>query len=189
MLHPRLWRKSQVLWLTTKKKILKSFRLRVVPHFSSGIVERAKRERARKSPHARKGDTRVGWFSRLASSTIPEEKWGTTRSLKSLVNSAYLLRSAFVVFTRVRSLSHKFTYHMKGIWFGRRLHTCSLSENIHSNKKYAHFRFRIQNPRTREQTRTILFRINASVFKRQVPKISRRTKNKILFTKTYPLGT
>ena len=32
-------------------------RLRVVPHFSSGIVERAKHERAKKSPHARKGDT------------------------------------------------------------------------------------------------------------------------------------
>ena len=32
-------------------------RLRVVPHFSSGIVERAVRERALKSPHARKGDT------------------------------------------------------------------------------------------------------------------------------------
>ena len=32
-------------------------RLRVVPHFSSGIVERAKRKRAWKSPHARKGDT------------------------------------------------------------------------------------------------------------------------------------
>ena len=37
-------------------------RLRVVPHFSSGIVERAKRERAWKSPHARKGDTRVVYF-------------------------------------------------------------------------------------------------------------------------------
>ena len=35
-------------------------RLRVVPHLSSGIVERAKRERAWKSPHARKGDTRRG---------------------------------------------------------------------------------------------------------------------------------
>ena len=33
-------------------------RLRVVPHFYSGIVGRAKRERAWKSPHARKGDTR-----------------------------------------------------------------------------------------------------------------------------------
>ena len=32
-------------------------RLRVVPHFSSGIVERAIRERAWKSTHARKGDT------------------------------------------------------------------------------------------------------------------------------------
>ena len=29
----------------------------IVPHFSSGIVEQAKRERAWKSPHARKGDT------------------------------------------------------------------------------------------------------------------------------------
>ena len=35
-------------------------RLRAVPHFSSGIVERAKRERAWKSTHARKGDTRRG---------------------------------------------------------------------------------------------------------------------------------
>ena len=33
-------------------------RLRVVPHFSSGIVERAKRKRAWKSALARKGDTR-----------------------------------------------------------------------------------------------------------------------------------
>ena len=29
--------------------------LRVVPHFSPGIVERAKRERGLKSPHSRKG--------------------------------------------------------------------------------------------------------------------------------------
>ena len=51
-------------------------------------------ERAWKSPHARKGDTHAGvcvsrflaWGdfharSRFARSTIPEEKWGTTRSL------------------------------------------------------------------------------------------------------------
>ena len=37
-----------------------SSRLRVVPHFSSRIVERAERERAWKSPHARKGDTQRG---------------------------------------------------------------------------------------------------------------------------------
>ena len=41
-----------------------SARLQVVPHFSSGIVERAKRERTWKSPHLRKGNTHVGWFSR-----------------------------------------------------------------------------------------------------------------------------
>ena len=41
--------KSSRLWMS---------RLRVVPHFSSGIVEWAKREHAWKLPHARKGDTR-----------------------------------------------------------------------------------------------------------------------------------
>ena len=68
--------------------ILSEDRLLVVPHFSSGIVERAKRERAWKSPHVRKGDTftvHIGHFharSRFARSTIPEEKLGTTRSLE-----------------------------------------------------------------------------------------------------------
>ena len=73
-------------------------RLRVVPHFSSGIVERAKRERAWKSPHARKGDTRrgerkmrdphfslspprvafsrVGWFSRALAFCSLYYPWG-----------------------------------------------------------------------------------------------------------------
>ena len=46
--------------ITTKWPLSPYNRLRVVPHFSSGIVERAKRERAWKSPHARKGDTRQG---------------------------------------------------------------------------------------------------------------------------------
>ena len=83
---------------TYKVKVYCS-RLRVVPHFFSGIVERAKRERAWKSPHARKRDTRRGerkmsvacrLFSRgviftrarvsLALLSL-EEKWGTTRSL------------------------------------------------------------------------------------------------------------
>ena len=73
-------------------------RLRQVPHFSSGRVEWAKRERAWKSPHARKGDAcRVSPFlawgdfharSRFAHSTIPEEKWGTTRSLE-FIGSIY----------------------------------------------------------------------------------------------------
>ena len=64
------------------------FRLRVVPRLSSRIVERAKRKRVWKSPHARKGDTRRGLASgafharsRFARSTITEEKWGTTRLL------------------------------------------------------------------------------------------------------------
>ena len=50
------------------------------PHFSSGIVERAKRERAWKSSLASKA-RRGAWSdfyarSRLARSTYPEEKWG-----------------------------------------------------------------------------------------------------------------
>ena len=49
----------RISWELKTKNTLKT-RLRVVPHFSSGIVERAKRERAWKSPHARKGDTRRG---------------------------------------------------------------------------------------------------------------------------------
>ena len=80
-----------------------------VPHFPSEIVEPAKREHAWKSPHARKGKTRRGDFflsprrvspflawgdfharSRFTRSTIPEEKWGTTRSL---VKTAYSLGS------------------------------------------------------------------------------------------------
>ena len=86
-----------------------TFRLRVVPHFSSGIVEGAKRERAWKSPHARKGDTRrhaatrapfLAWGdfharSRFARSTIPEEKWGTTRSLNNLRFSWHLMITRF----------------------------------------------------------------------------------------------
>ena len=93
-------------------------RLRVFPHFSSGILERAKRERAWKSPHARKGDTRRGerkmrdpsfshflffslpaacpLFSRgviftpasVSLAVLSEEKWGTTRSLV-LLNRVY----------------------------------------------------------------------------------------------------
>ena len=68
----------------SKTSLLKlPVRLRVVPHFSSGIVERAKRERAWKSPYARKG----GDFharSRFARSTILEGKWGTTPSLSTM---------------------------------------------------------------------------------------------------------
>ena len=81
-------------------------RLQVVPHFSSRIVERAKRERAWKSPHARKGDT--------PRSTIPEEKWGTTRSLISkytllslLFASKLLCKNTRGKFARLRSLRFK----------------------------------------------------------------------------------
>ena len=54
------------------------------PIFPSKIVERATSERAWKSPHARKVRHGRGEFhvrSRFARSTIPEDKWGTTRSL------------------------------------------------------------------------------------------------------------
>ena len=65
-------------------------RLRVVPHFSSGIVEQAKRERARNSPYARKGDTRRG-----------ERKMRDYRQFFSLPATCRLF-SRGVIFTRVR---------------------------------------------------------------------------------------
>ena len=70
----------------------KTIRLRVVPHFSSGMVERVKRERASNNTSREKGErgwafSRVGWVSRarsrFARSTIPEDKWGTTCSLET----------------------------------------------------------------------------------------------------------
>ena len=72
-----------LLWFTTKNHHI-YIRLRVVPHFSSGIVERAKRERAWKSPRRVSPFLAWGDFharSRFARSTISEEIWGTTRSL------------------------------------------------------------------------------------------------------------
>ena len=65
-------------------------RLRVVPHFSSGIVEREKRRHAagrekndlpprRVWPFLAWGDFHAR--SRFVRSTLPEEKWGTTLSL------------------------------------------------------------------------------------------------------------
>ena len=65
----------------------RSRRLRVVSHFSSGIVERGKSERAFSRDLFHSLALRLlawGDFharSRFARSTIPEEKWGTTRSL------------------------------------------------------------------------------------------------------------
>ena len=57
-LAPVLSKKSEKMHLA--HTFCSSTRLREVPHFSSGIVERAKREHAWKSPHARKGETRWG---------------------------------------------------------------------------------------------------------------------------------
>ena len=61
-----------------------SGRLRVVSHFSSGIVERAKITPREKGDTQRDAFLAWGDFharSRFARSAIPEEKWGTTRSL------------------------------------------------------------------------------------------------------------
>ena len=55
--------------------ICHSPRLRVVPYFFSGIIKQAKRERAWKSPHARKA-TRVGWFSRALAFRSLYYPWG-----------------------------------------------------------------------------------------------------------------
>ena len=56
------WRYYISNYFESRKALI---RLQVVPHFSSGIVERAKHECAWKSPHARKarsGGEREKWF-------------------------------------------------------------------------------------------------------------------------------
>ena len=85
----------------TNPKECHTTRLRVVPHFSSGLVEGTKRECAWKSPHARNfhlSSPRLAFLAwgdfhmrlRFARSTIPEEKWGllvvyyTTRAPRNL---------------------------------------------------------------------------------------------------------
>ena len=105
------WEGERVAYINRQMlTFLLQLRVQVVPHFSWGIVGQAKRERAWKLPRARKGDTRRGerkmrdcrhflspwrvppflaWGdfhgrSRFARFTIPEEKWGTTRSLLQL---------------------------------------------------------------------------------------------------------
>ena len=71
----------------TNPKECHTTRLRVVPHFSSGLVEPAIRACAWKSPHARNfslSPPRLAFLTwgdfherlRFARSTIPEEKWG-----------------------------------------------------------------------------------------------------------------
>ena len=87
---------TRIRILTRKNNLSFNRRLRVVPHFSEGIVERAKRKRAwkitprEKRRHFFLSPRRVSPFlawvdfharSRFVRSTIPEEKWGTTRSL------------------------------------------------------------------------------------------------------------
>ena len=68
-----------------------SARLQVVPHFSSGIVERAKCECAWKSPHMRKGNTRRG-----------ERKMRDPHFFSLLVMCRLFLRG--VIFTRANIL-------------------------------------------------------------------------------------
>ena len=64
----------------------RAVRPRVVPNFSSGMLERAQRERAWKSPHAACRLFSRGWFSSalaLRSLYYPWGKMGTTRCQQS----------------------------------------------------------------------------------------------------------
>ena len=83
------------------------------PHFSSGIVEGAKRERAGKLPHARKplsppplaflewGDFHAR--SRFARSTIPEEKWGLLVVYVKLQNLSWWERTPRALLQSMKS--------------------------------------------------------------------------------------
>ena len=83
--------RNNVAWYKFAFAVWRKRKLRVVPHFSSGIVERANASLRENYPTREKatrgGETfsRLGFDfharSRFARSTIPEEKWGTTRSL------------------------------------------------------------------------------------------------------------
>ena len=99
-----LWYYDKLVHFDKYRQNLWEYRLRVVPHFSSGVEERAKRGHAWKftsrekrrhaagrgkkksfliflSPRRVSPFLAWGYFhsrSRFARSTIPEEKWGTT---------------------------------------------------------------------------------------------------------------
>ena len=125
-------------------------------HFSSGIVEGAKRERAWKLPHARKplsppplaflawGDFHAR--SRFARSTIPEEKWGLLVVYVKLQNWSWWERTPYYkVWNQLNRLkrnkqSHHSPYLLKlskpemarTIWFSNRNFRLS-----HVNGKYS----------------------------------------------------
>ena len=86
-------RKNRIVWSGTCL-----YRLRVVPHFSSGIVERAKRERAWKLPHARKGDTRLGKRKSLPAACRRFSRWVIfTRARVSLAQLSLRKNGALLV--------------------------------------------------------------------------------------------
>ena len=67
------WDELDVQCLFQSKQRLQNYRLRVVPYFSSGVVERAKiTPREKRSPFLAWGDFHAR--SRFARPTIPEEK-------------------------------------------------------------------------------------------------------------------
>ena len=88
-----------------------SARLQVVPHFSSGIVERAKCECVWKSPHARKGNTRqgeciafsrVGWFSHALTFSSLYYPWGKIRDYTCSLYFACVQTSPISFVARVK---------------------------------------------------------------------------------------
>ena len=80
--HPRyVSALSRALFPTLTFLEIAVCRLRVVPHFSSGIVEGANASARENHPRAW-GDFHAR--SRLARSTISKEKWGTTRGLSCM---------------------------------------------------------------------------------------------------------
>ena len=83
---------------------LSFYRLQVVPHLSSGIVERAKRERAWKSPHAKRRHatsclSRVGWFSRaLAFCSLYILQFESHQGLNDFLRPTLVILDRFIFF-------------------------------------------------------------------------------------------
>ena len=118
---------NNVTSLTNKRIIGVNWpRLRVVPHFSSGIVERAKRQREWKSPHARKGETRRGERKMLGQTSnlgrVRSINWIRSKNNLSSERAKYLphfsLSPPRVAFSRVgwfsRALEFRSLYYPWG---------------------------------------------------------------------------
>ena len=108
--QPNVWGEERVFFLFRIFRTRLNFRLRVVPDFSSGTVERAKRERAWKSTHARKGflawvDFKNRFTALFTNMRIPKFKRRMTIAFFAAVNHAGHYKDLTETGNRARKVS------------------------------------------------------------------------------------